>query len=93
MTDLRSRVTIGAGVAFRDLGREAVLLDATSGSYFGLDEVGTRIWRLLAAGETLPAIVAALAGEYDVDEERLAADLQRLVDELAASGLVVVEPA
>ena len=34
-------------VVFRQMDDGAVLLDLESGVYFGLDEVGTRVWTLL----------------------------------------------
>ena len=86
-----ARVKPAKDVLFRDLGGEAVLLDLASGSYFGLDGVGTRIWALIAGGKTLAAIVAALAAEYDAPAERLQADLLILVEELIASKLLLLE--
>ncbi len=38
---------ISPDVLFRELAGEAVLLDLKSQRYFGLGEVGTRIWQLL----------------------------------------------
>ena len=78
---------------FRDLGGEAVLLDVASGSYFGLNEVGARVWRLITEGKTLPEVAAALAAEYAVPGEQLQADLLALVEDLAANRLLVVEGA
>jgi hypothetical protein len=91
MSGLDARVRPAADVLFRDLGGEAVLLDVASGSYFGLNEVGARVWQLVAAGGTLAGIVAALAAEYDVPGERLQADVLALVEDLAANRLVIVE--
>jgi hypothetical protein len=88
---LATRVRPAKDVLYRDLAGESVLLDVASGSYFGLDEVGTRIWALLVAGEPLDRIVAALAAEYDAPADRLRADLLALVEELHASKLVLVE--
>ena len=78
-------------VLFRDLGGETVLLDTASGSYFGLNEVSARIWALLAGGETVGGTLATLEAEYDAPAEQLRADLLTLVEELAASGLLVLE--
>ena len=36
-----------------ELGGEAVLLDLTTGVYYGLDPVGTRVWRLLQQPRSL----------------------------------------
>ena len=77
------------GVLFRDLAGEAVLLDPEAGTYFGLNEVGTRAWNLLgSAGATLAAVHAALLAEYDAPPERIWDDLLALVRALLAHRLV-----
>jgi hypothetical protein len=79
-------------VVWRDLEGEAVLLDLASGTYFGLNDVGTRIWRLLEAGESLARIAEALAEEYEVSGEQAARDAEALVTELRGRGLLVEAP-
>ena len=76
-------------VVFRDLDGEAVLLDLGSGTYFGLNQVGTRIWQLIDGGHAAPAIVDTLAAEYAADRDTIAADVARLLDELQARRLVI----
>lgn len=79
------------GVLFRDLAGEAVLLDPEAGTYFGLNEVGTRAWNLFNGGTaTLAAVHAALVAEYDAPPERIWDDLLGLVRELLAHRLVEV---
>jgi hypothetical protein len=70
-------------------GDRAILLDLQSERYYGLDEVGTRMWALLTAGLDPPAIVAKLAAEYEVPPPRLQADLGRILDQLLALGMVL----
>ena len=48
-------------VVFRDLDGEAVILDLVSGTYFGLNEVGTRVWRLVDEGRDPSQIVDVVA--------------------------------
>ena len=43
-----TRVELRDEVAFRELNGEGVLLDLVSGTYFGLNEVGARLWTLLS---------------------------------------------
>jgi hypothetical protein len=86
-----SKIIIPPDVLFHELEGEAVLLNVENGKYYGLDEVGTRVWRLLTEGNSLPAVVRILVQEYDVDSDRLAADLQALVAELAGQGLLKIE--
>ena len=76
-------------VVFRDLDGEAVILDLVSGTYFGLNEVGTRIWRLVDEGRDLSQIADVMASEYQADRETIARDVARLLDDLRARRLIV----
>jgi len=87
---LAARVTPREGVLFQQLQDEAVLLNLDSGQYFGLDQVGTRIWNLLVDGKALPQVVSAIVEEYEVDSAQCEADLLKLLQDLEAQGLVAV---
>ena len=87
-TSLESRYTIPQEVLFRDVDGEAVLLNIQTGKYFGLDEVGTRMWTLLAEDGCLEPAFRTLLGEYDVTSAQLRQDLLHLVDELVSHGLL-----
>lgn len=65
-----------------------VLLNVTSGIYFGLNPVASRIWQLLATGLDEPGIVQALLAEYDVDEARLRLDVASTIRQLQTDGLL-----
>ena len=86
------RIEIPDGVLVRELQGEAVLLNLDSECYFGLDEVGTRMWQALASAQTTAGACEALVAEYDVEPETLRADLDHLVGQLAQAGLVRVAP-
>ena len=75
-------------VLYRDLEGQAVMLDLSSGVYFGLNEVGTRIWTLMAEGRDISAIVQALAREFDADESTIERDVRDLVDVLRSRNLI-----
>ena len=75
-------------VVFRDLEGEAVILDLASGTYFGLNEVGTRVWRLVDEGRDAAQIVDAVAAEYDADRATIERDVARLLDDLSARRLI-----
>jgi hypothetical protein len=76
-------------VVFRDLDGEAVILDIASGTYFGLNAVGTRVWRMIEGGRNAAEVVDAIAAEYDADRATIASDVKRLLDELSARNLIV----
>jgi hypothetical protein len=87
---LDATVRIPEDVVFRELDGEAVILNLESGMYFGLDEIGTRIWQLLDLHKSLRKTLQALETEFDAPAERLASDLTTFVGTLQAKGLLTV---
>ncbi|MGA2383793.1 MAG: PqqD family peptide modification chaperone [Gemmatimonadales bacterium] len=71
-------------------GAELVILSLKDGVYYGLEDVGARIWGLLQRPITVSAIRDALVAEYDVEPERCGRDLAALLQDLAARGLIEV---
>ena len=67
---------------------ETVLLDLKSEKYFGLNDVGTRVWDLLQQTDDVAAIRDRLLAEYEVPEPQLDADLDELLARRLAAGLV-----
>jgi hypothetical protein len=90
---LESRVEISSDVVSRELAGEAVVLNLDSGTYFGLDPVGTRIWLLLQEDGSLRRVFEVVLREYEVAPEKLEGDILRLVEELRSKGLVRLCPA
>jgi len=77
----------------QEVGDEVVILDLANEMYFALDQVGLRFWQLLDEVSSFDAIVDRLGHEYEVDRERLAADMETFVATLLEKGLVrMAEP-
>lgn len=89
--DLTTRLTIPARVLFRELAGEAVLLQTESGLYFGLDEIGTRIWSLLQQHGEVGRVYEEMLAEYAVSPERLREDLLQLIATLITRGLLEIQ--
>ena len=81
-------LTIPEDVLFRELDGESVLLHIGSGRYFGLDEVGTLIWKLLAEGREIDQIEQRIVEIYDVGPETVTRDVRRILDELCDRDLL-----
>lgn len=82
-------VRAGADQMSCDLNGEAAILQLSSGSYFGLDEVGARIWRALQESTTPADIVRLLLEEYDAEPETCRSDVMNLLAEMIEAGIVV----
>lgn len=80
-----------AQVLYRRLDDEIVLVHLGTNQIYSLNETAARFWELLGDGGERTAVEAALAVEYEVDPRTLAAELDGLVDELEAAGLLVAE--
>ncbi len=86
----QATVRIADDVISRVLEGEAVILGLATGTYFGLDAVGTRIWQLIEERGRVTEILAGLVEEYEVKPEECERDLLRLLGELKDRGLITV---
>ena len=84
---LETTFTASKDAVFRDLDGDAVILDLGSGTYFGLNAVGARIWQLMEAHGRLRAVFEDLCREYDAAPDVLERDLIALVSRLEQARL------
>lgn len=73
-----------------DLAGETVLLGMKTAKYYGLADVGARIWTLLRDPVSVSSICETIGREYDVAPERCEADVVRFLEDLANNGLIEV---
>jgi hypothetical protein len=85
-----NKVKVPEDVLISGLQEESVILNLNSERYFGLNEVGTRIFSALTTSASIEAAFELLVEEYDVDPKLLRQDLLSLVDKLLEQGLVEV---
>ena len=69
---------------------QAVILELSRGLYYGREEVGATVWRLLAEAHTVTELVDAVCDEYDATPQQAQEDLLRLLEDMLARGLVQV---
>jgi coenzyme PQQ synthesis protein D (PqqD)/2-oxoglutarate-Fe(II)-dependent oxygenase superfamily protein len=87
---LEDSVAISREVVFRRLGATTILVNLMSETYFGLDEIGSRIWELLITHLRIGAAASAIAREYGVSREVVGKDVLVLVRELEAKHLIKI---
>lgn len=85
---LSERYAISPQAIARTVGDETVILDLERGLYFGLDQIGARVWKLIGEGKALSEICAAMLEEYDVSQDQLERDIIVLVRSLSEHGLI-----
>lgn len=83
-------IAVADRVVGTELDGEFVMLDPDSGNYYGLNEVGSAVWRFLASPRRLDEVVAHVCDGFEVTPERCRADLDRLFTELVARRLITV---
>lgn len=85
---ITARVTIPDGVLVQELQGESVLLNVNTENYYGLDEVGTRIWAVLSEAPSIAAAVDVLLEEYEVQRAVLQDDVDELLTVLLDKKLI-----
>lgn len=68
-----------------------MLVDRRGEAYYELDEVGVRLWTLLAENGNFDAVLAQLLSEFEADEEAFSREIRELLEDMAQVDLVAWE--
>ena len=74
----------------REFDGETVMMNKSLDSYFGLDEVATRIWQIIEKQHTIFEIRDILISEYDITPEQCLNDIQPFIEKLIVDELVIL---
>jgi hypothetical protein len=93
---LKAKITIGenavvsqaAGLVASDLDEKKVMMNIESGKYFGLDNVGSRIWELIEKPHPVHELILELLKEYDVEENTCRQDVLAFLNKLYDQELI-----
>jgi hypothetical protein len=83
-----SRIALSKDQASCDLAGETAIVNLKSGVYYGLDPMGTHVWKLLHEPATFAELCESLMRDYDVNGSTLETDMRAFLGELADHGLV-----
>lgn len=81
-------IMAGTDPVASEMANEVVILDPKSGMYFGLDQVGVRIWELIQEPKSVKDIRDTILEEYDVEVDRCEQDLFGLFRAMSDHGLI-----
>ncbi len=85
----RDTVVVRAeGQVSSTLSGEEVILNLENGVYYGLDEIGARVWSLIETPHAVAEICDAILDEYEVERERCEADVIALLQDMDKEHLV-----
>jgi len=89
---INENMTVGQAqaVVAADMDGEAVMMGLTNGKYYGLGNVGSRIWVLIAHPCPVAAVVDSLIAEYDVERQQCLQDTVTFLQRLVGEGLARV---
>lgn len=73
---------------FQKLDQEVLVVDPKTREVHLLNATASRVWDLLETPRTRDDLVALLGNEFDAPAEALGADVDALLDELGAKGLI-----
>jgi hypothetical protein len=90
MLTLDAELHIPANVSFSVVGDDAFLLNTKTNKYYGLEQVGARLWQLLTAGKTLKDAHQVLLSEYEVETNQLEQDILELLEDLQKNGIIEI---
>lgn len=87
---LDSVVTRDASLIFSDLDGEIVMMSIESGKYYGLKEIGSRIWALIEQPHSVGELCDTLMAEFEVGEDTCQQHVLEFLEELKDEGIVTV---
>lgn len=88
---LSDRVCVPPHVLARIVEDELVLLNLSTGTYFGLDSIGARIWKILEEGKSIDEVCAQLMEDFEVARNEVELDTLQLAEELMLQGLIEIK--
>jgi len=73
-----------------DIEGQAVMMSIESGKYFGMDEIGTEIWKLIDKNYNYGEMINYLLEGYDIDETTCEGDSAEFIERLLKYRLIEI---
>ncbi len=74
-----------------DIDGETVMMSIENGKYYGLDDIGSRIWELIEKPAKVSELIDTLLERFDVDCDTCERDVLRFLNELNGEKILKVE--
>lgn len=88
---LPKKVKISDSVLFQEIDNEYVLLNMKTEQYFGLNDIGAKVWQIISEDGNTGTLIEKLMSEYNVLTDTLTTDISQLLDELTKEQLISIE--
>lgn len=76
---------------FNEIDGEMVMLSIHNGEYYGMDKVGSRIWKILSEPIKLSCLVDKLILEYEINRDQCLIDTVNFLEKLHDKALIFYE--
>jgi hypothetical protein len=86
--NVSNKVRRSSGFVESEVDGEIVALNIETGKCYGLNNVASRVWALIAEPRRVVDICQTLVSEYDVDDEACREQILELLEELRAEGMI-----
>ena len=77
-----------SALPFQRLDEEVLVVDPRTRSVHLLNPTATRVWELLQSTTTQPRLLEILCAEFEAPADAIRTDLERLLGDLSAKGLI-----
>lgn len=68
-----------------------VMMSLENNSYYGLDEIGKRVWEIIEDKISVQDLINILTNEYNVSNEECQKDIMELLKQLKKEDMILVE--
>lgn len=88
---LPKKIKISENVLFQEIDNEYVLLNMRTELYFGLNDIGAKVWQIISQEGTTDTLIEKIMADYEVSADTLKADISELLNELSNEQLISIE--
>jgi len=86
-------ITADEELSWRDVGKDLVALNTTSGEYFTFNAIGRTVWLSIAEGKSINCVIDQISLEYNtIEKEAILSDIKFFTSELMKKGLLKSSP-
>jgi Coenzyme PQQ synthesis protein D (PqqD) len=83
-----TRISRNPSILVAEVDVEIVMMSIQQGQYFGLDDIGSDVWKRIDPPCLFADLVDELSRDYDADRATIAADVGQLLCKMAAHNVV-----
>jgi hypothetical protein len=86
--DATTLISRSPSVLTAEVDGEIVMMSIEQGRYFGLDDIGSDIWKRIESPCSFGTLIDGLAADYEADRATIVADVQSLLGLMAEQDVV-----